>query len=463
MKKFIKIAEATENFRSALSEITPEQVKAMSVLDDDFNNAAREILCIFSDAFNEEVHEKEADTVNTVVPKEVSTKSDESHKRFCEEPVNIPEDVNKRYTHPVHKNIQVTMNGEFFIDGKQRKMTTHGRDKAVIRMLGKDRKEFLAGKLMYEAITGTVLPYGYAIQFKNNNPMDVRFENIYPCGKKGRIYTPDMDPMINEKEIKNEELFSHPSIPNLKVTKEGKIFINGIERKPHISGSRLHIVINNKNYNAGKIIYESVTGSLMDKTHLIRYKNSNIFDLSFDNLIDSERCGYNKMDKSVVQEICICIANNPGESISGIMTILSKNGVMTSFPGIKSVLNGNHSDISERYFHIIDGKIIPEKKEHKDVIYPINSSIKYSKPCQITIDTGDLSKGIEKFNEMICNNEAVTSEDKIIPILFYGADRTIEETYDLLVNEYGDIAPSKDLIARVKSGEFGRAVLAALD
>jgi hypothetical protein len=457
MKKFIKIAEVTENFRNALSEITPEQIKAMSVLDEDFNNAAREILCIFSDAFNE-VNVASVPVVKT----ESSTKSDERHKRFCEEPVNIP-DVNKRYTHPVHKNIQVTMNGEFFIDGVKRKITTHGRDKAVIRLLCKDRKEFLAGKLMYEAITGVVLSTGYTIRFKNNDPMDVRFDNLYPCGKKGRVYSPDMDPMINEKEIKNEELFSHPSIPNLKATKGGKIFINGIEKKPHISGSRLHVVINNRNYNAGKIIYESVTGSLIDKTHLIRYKNNNIFDLRFENLIDSERSGYNKMDKSIVQEICMCIAANPEESISGITSILSKKGIMTSFPGVKSVMQGNYSAISDKYFHVINGKIIPEKKEHKDVKYPINSSIKYSKPCQITIDSGDLSKGVEKFNEMVCNNETVTSEDKIIPILYYGADHTIEETYNILVNEYGDIAPSKDLIARVKSGEFGRAVLAALD
>lgn len=465
MEKFIKIAESTENFRNALSEITPEQIKAMAVLDDDFNNAAREILCIFSDAFND-VRKKEVSTAPIVVSTkaESSTKSDERHEH-CEEPVNLPV-ANKRYTHPIHKNIQVTPNGDFFIDGVKRKLSTHGRDKAVIRTFGSDsvRKEFLAGKLMYEAITGTLLPSsGYTIRFKNNNPMDVRFENIYPCGKKGRIYTPDKDQVINEKEIKNVELFSHPSIPNLKVTKEGRIFINGIERKPHISGSRLHVVINNRNYNAGKIIYESVTGSLMDKTHLIRYKNSNIFDLRFENLIDSERSGYNKMDKSVVQEICLCIAANPEESISGITSILSKKGIMTSFPGVKSVLQGNHSDISDKYFHIIDGKVIPEKKEHKDVKYPINTSIKYSKPCQITIDTGDLSKGLEKFNEMVCNNEVVSSEDKIIPILYYGADHTIEETYDMLVNEYGDIAPSKDLIARVKSGEFGRAVLAALD
>ena len=463
MKKFIKIAEATENFRNALSEITPEQIKAMSVLDDDFNNAAREILCIFSDAFNE-VHEKEVNTASVVSAKtESSTKSEERHER-CEEPVNLSV-ANKRYAHPIHKNIQVTPNGDFFIDGVKRKLTTHGRNKAVIRTFGGDsvRKEFLAGKLMYEAITGTVLTTGYTIRFKNNDPMDVRFNNIYPCGKKGRVYTPDKDQVINEKEIKKDELFSHPSIPELKVTKSGRIFINGIERKPHISGSRLHIVINHRNYNAGKVIYEAVTGSLIDKTHLIRYKNNNIFDLRFDNLVDTERGGYNKMDKSVVQEICICIAANPEESISGITTILSKNGIMTSFPGVKSVMQGNYSNISDKYFNIINGKVIPVKKEHKDVKYPINSSIKYSKPCQITIDSGDLSKGVEKFNEMICNNEEVTSEDKIVPILYYGADHTIEETYDILVNEYGDIAPSKDLIARVKSGEFGRAVLAALD
>jgi hypothetical protein len=121
MKKFIKIAESTENFRNVLSEITPEQIKAMSVLDEDFNNAAREILCILSDAFNE-VNIASVPVVKT----ESSTKSDERHKRFCEEPVNIP-DVNKRYTHPVHKNIQVTMNGEFFIDGVKRK----GQDERV--------------------------------------------------------------------------------------------------------------------------------------------------------------------------------------------------------------------------------------------------------------------------------------------------------------------------------------------
>ena len=60
------------------------------------------------------------------------------------------------------------------------------------------------------------------------------------------------------------------------------------------------------------------------------------------------------------------ISENPNMNLRAVFKILSKKNIIGSPLTIENIISGKWSDISDKYFIVVDGHIIPTTNIHND-------------------------------------------------------------------------------------------------
>lgn len=265
-----------------------------------------------------------------------------------------------------------------------------------------------------------------------------------------------------------EGFFIHPYYGHICANKAGEIIISNKKVIPHMSGGYIRVNIGNGKYlTAARLVYECCTGKLIKDKTCIKYKNDRHDDVSFDNLyVTGHRGGYGSFSDAEVVRISEKIVYYANQNLETNQIVgKTVNDLNVSTTGVKSILAGNYSKISGKYFYVGPGKkIIPviqvQTKEET------NQKPSIVDPCQAVLEKG-LEEGIEAFDAKFLSGEKITNGDLIVPIVrfMYNDDGSMTSSAtikDKIRSEYGaDIIPSDKLIMDVKEKRLGKAVIEA--
>lgn len=291
-------------------------------------------------------------------------------------------------------------------------------------------------------------------------------KTLKKTSKKKTPPTKDIgDKIVYEPTNVPDGFFIHPCYGHICANKAGEIIISNKKVIPHMNGGYLRVNIGGGKYvTAARLVYECCTGKLIKGKTCIKYKNDKHDDVRFDNLYVTEhRGGYGSFSDSEVVRISEKIVYYANQNIpTNQIARKIVNDLSVSITGVKSILAGNYSKISGKYFYVGPGKkIIPvvqtkEETNQKPII----------DPCQAVLEKG-LEAGVECFDAKFLSGEKITNGDLIVPIVrfMYNEDGSMSSTAtikDKIRSEYGsDIIPSDKLIMDVKEKRLGKAVIEA--
>jgi hypothetical protein len=357
MHQFIEFAESVKALAATTTNLTPEQINALSVLDPEFKENAEKLYNVFSVLFTtpaivEEAAEMVAETESGPEPTKKTAKKKTSKKKrtLKQKEYEIPEGF---YRHPVYEEI---------IANKEGTVLTSGKPISVCCSTGYPQfsskgKRLMVSRIVYECCTGAVIPKGMFINYKNTIKSDVRFENLTIS-------------------------------------------------KNHVNGARL------EDYTVAKV-----------SEKIVEYTQEGLATYKIPGKIASE--------------------------------------LNVSVHGVQSILSGNYSAISGKYFYVgPEKKIVVVQKQSETKKQAIID------PCQAVLEKG-LEAGIECFDTKFLSGEKITNGDLIVPIVrfMYNDDGSMTSSAtikDKIRNEYGsDVVPSDKLIMDVKEKRLGKAVIEA--
>jgi len=358
MRQFIEFAESVKALAATTTNLTPEQVNALSVLDPEFKENAEKLYNVFSVLFTTPIVEETetaeifAETESGPEPTKKTAKKKTSKKKRTpkQKEYEIPEGF---YRHPVYEEISANKEGTVLASGKPVSLC-YSTGYPQFNSRG---KRLMVSRMVYECCTGAVIPKGLFVNYKNNVKSDVRFENL----------------TISKK---------------------------------HVNGARLE---------------EYTVVEVSEK--IVEYTQAGLPMYKIPGKIASE--------------------------------------VNVSVHGVQSILSGNYSAISGKYFYVgPEKKIVVVKQQPETNQKPIVD------PCQAVLEKG-LKEGIEAFDTKFLSGEKITNGDLIVPIVrfMYNDDGSMTSSAtikDKIRSEYGsDIMPSDKLINDVKEKRLGKAVIEA--
>ena len=264
-----------------------------------------------------------------------------------------------------------------------------------------------------------------------------------------------------------EGFFVHPEYINVCANKDGDIIVSNKKVTPRMTGGYIKVYIGNGKYaNGARLVYECCTGKPIKDKICIKYKNDKHDDIRFENLsLTKHRGGYGSFSDADVVRISERVAYYATQDLS--TTQLVENIVKdlsVSTTGVRSVLAGNYSKISGKYFYVGPGKkVIPIKQTNTTDIKKMNL---IGDPCEVTLNFG-IKMGMEAFDSKYLSGEKIEDRDLVVPITnyMYNEDGTMAPTATIkekIKAEYGaDIVPSDKLIMDVKEKKFGKGVVEA--
>lgn len=264
-----------------------------------------------------------------------------------------------------------------------------------------------------------------------------------------------------------EGFFVHPEYINVCANKGGDIIVSNKKVTPRMTGGYLRVYIGSGKYVcAARLVYECCTGKTISDKICIKYKNDDRKDVRFENLyVTKHRGGYGSFSDSDIVRISEKIAYYAKQNLTtNQMVEKTVNDLGVSITGVRSVLAGNYSKISGRYFYVGPGKkVIPMAVHEVETGKPKNL---IGDPCEVTLNFG-IKMGMEAFDSKYLSGEKIEDRDLVVPITnyMYNEDGTMAPTATIkekIKAEYGaDIVPSDKLIMDVKEKKFGKGVVEA--
>lgn len=268
--------------------------------------------------------------------------------------------------------------------------------------------------------------------------------------------TIEATPIISKEEEHTEEngWFQHPKIKEIKANINGDILRNDVIVNPSTTRGYLVVSVGDKTYVAARLVYECCSGKSIPRGRVIDYKNDNKKDLRMENLFIKARVGHTSVDTYTVVEIAKHISSNPNQTALEIAEALSdRRDIRTSPTLINSILNGNYSDITDKYFHKGPGGIVVVDKTETD------ETANEESPEAESMDRFD--KLVDEFDLKYLDGKTMTESDFVILICKYmfkdGKIRPSKDIKEDIQREYGeDIVPTDKLIMAVKEKRIGK-------
>jgi hypothetical protein len=280
---------------------------------------------------------------------------------------------------------------------------------------------------------------------------------------KTRVYHKKPKPPVSILAIP-EGYHRHPVYDNLYANKDGIILKDGKPVTMYRDKGYLKFRNGKRSHMVARIVYECCSGEVIPKTKVIKYINDNKTDCYYSNLtITKNHVNGGKLDDYIVAQVSEKIALYAVTEIP-ITAVPNKiaGEMRISASGVKSILDGNYSSISGKYFYIGPGKkIIPVQQTKEET-----KQKSIDDPCETVLQFG-LKQGMEVFNEKYLSGQRLTDRDLIVPITayMYNEDGTMAPTAtikDKILKEYGsEIVPSDILIQNVKQKKVGKSIVEA--
>ena len=269
---------------------------------------------------------------------------------------------------------------------------------------------------------------------------------------------------VEKKEYEIPDgFYRHPVYEEISANKEGTVLASGKPVSLCYSTGYPQFNSRGKRLMVSRMVYECCTGAVIPKGLFVNYKNNVKSDVRFENLtISKKHVNGARLEEYTVVEVSEKIveytqAGLPMYKIPGKIA----SEVNVSVHGVQSILSGNYSAISGKYFYVG-----PEKKIVVVQKQPETNQKHIVDPCQAVLEKG-LKEGIEAFDTKFLSGEKITNGDLIVPIVrfMYNEDGSMSSTATIKENirsEYGsDVVPSDKLIMDVKEKRLGKAVIEA--
>ena len=263
-----------------------------------------------------------------------------------------------------------------------------------------------------------------------------------------------------------EGFHKHPIYDNIYANEDGIVLKDGKRITMYNDKGYLKFRNSKHSHMVSRIVYECCSGEVIPKNKVIKYINDNKSDCYYSNLcITKNHVNGGRLDECIVvqasEKIALyAVAEVPITAIPGKIA----GEMRISTVGVKSILAGNYSSISEKYFYIGPGKkIVPvQQKQTNEETKRKN----IDDPCETVLQFG-IKQGMEIFNEKYLSGQRITDRDLIVPITNYmfNEDGTMAPTSvikDKILKEYGaDIVPNDKLIQDVKQKRVGKGIVEA--
>lgn len=155
----------------------------------------------------------------------------------------------------------------------------------------------------------------------------------------------------------NETWKNHPDLKGVEVSTLGHVRVNGRPISPRMVGGYMKFYCGpGKVYALAAAVLTTFSGHT-DHSMVPVYKDGNKENCALANL----RWGMRECTLSVsaVERACKLIAENPGLSENDMLNLLVREKTIRSVTALRSILSGNWRTISDRYFVVRRGSIIP--------------------------------------------------------------------------------------------------------
>ena len=395
---------------------------------------------------------------------------------------------------------------------KEEKVKAETKDEKDLKDPSTNKNIAILYPLQYSWLRSQQIDY-----LKKNTVTSVRndFEKRNPrqkdkCGRTtfGRIIKLVIQEKTNAEPVKSKapapepigQFKEYPKNPGVRffengcvqcLTKEG----NWTTRKITVAGGYTVITYQGKTISIAKAMLETFKPmSFSDgKQRVPYYKDGNKLNCHIDNL--SWDLPATKPTARQIHEACKIIASNINGSMESWLNIMASKGEGVQNHALESILKGEYTSISEKYFTLQNGKPIlkkePEKtevpasNEEKPVViggtnvsqHPAQQSsveklintINYKKLMEDRRGdvlsyfkaTKNIKMAVKAFEAKMELKMNIDASDKIIPVLEFSVDKdgNIRNPGDVLkdiTKKYGNLYITQNYVKDIQTGKIGK-------
>lgn len=260
-------------------------------------------------------------------------------------------------------------------------------------------------------------------------------------------------------------------------------------KKPTKSNGYAKFSFEKKSWAVAKMMLETYKPMKFadNKTHVPYYKDGNKMNCSIDNLSwDMPDTTTNERN---IHEACEIIRDNPHAGEQELLAIMSTKGMGVQRSCLRSILAGNYTSISEKYFTLQNGKPIVKSEtsdEAKTVslkpavndgiikrdmtsVDKLVDTINYKKLMEDRRGdvlsyfkaTKNLKMAVKAFEAKMELKMNIDASDKIIPVLEFSIDKdgNIRNPGDVLkdiTRKYGNLYITQNYVRDVQNGKLGK-------
>jgi hypothetical protein len=281
----------------------------------------------------------------------------------------------KIYNHPEIEGLVVNDKGDIFFNGEKLKKLIHSGKVIVWVKINGKRVSKTAARLIYEATHNVSLERKFIIGYKDGNPENLRPGNIYTKKADGRQKGSGIKTKAEAKfapaSSEGANWRIHPTYTDVEVNSStGEIRYKGEVAPILDKGGYPNINMGYAYKNASKIIYEAVHGCTLPETTYVGPIDGDKFNLDPANLrINPKLKGSEEEKIEKISELSELIRDHADacDTVSSILRLIVKEKphLHTTFYFVDKMLKGGFSKITEKYFSVVNGKIVPVTNDEK--------------------------------------------------------------------------------------------------
>lgn len=280
------------------------------------------------------------------------------------------------YNHPEIEGLVVNDLGDLFFNGKKLKKLIHNGKYIVWVKLNEKRLCKTAARLIYEAVNNVTIDRRSIIGYHDGNPENLRPDNIYTKKADGRQRGSGSKTKADVKfapvASPDAKWCTHPTYSDIEVnTTTGEIRYKG-EMAPILDKVGYPNINMGYTYkNAAKIIYETIHGRTLPDNVYVGPIDGDKYNLNPSNLrINPKLKGDVQERVEKAREIAELIRDHSDDcdTVSSILRLIVKEkpNVHTTYYFVDKLLKGGYSEITEKYFSVVNGKIVPVTNDRND-------------------------------------------------------------------------------------------------
>lgn len=312
----------------------------------------------------------EAETTTTTTASTTTTEAETTSATTTEIEGNV-------YNHPEIEGLVVNDLGDLFFNGKKLKKLIHNGKYIVWVKLNEKRLCKTAARLIYEAVNNVTIDRRSIIGYHDGNPENLRPDNIYTKKADGRQRGSGSKTKADVKfapvASPDAKWCTHPTYSDIEVnTTTGEIRYKG-EMAPILDKVGYPNINMGYTYkNAAKIIYETIHGRTLPDNVYVGPIDGDKYNLNPSNLrINPKLKGGVQERVEKAREIAELIRDHSDacDTVSSILRLIVKEkpNVHTTYYFVDKLLKGGYSEITEKYFSVVNGKIVPVTNDRNDI------------------------------------------------------------------------------------------------